>query len=796
PPEMIHHPSHAPTSTLTDATDSESLTFHSDSEMYDDVPETLPELRNDIRGGAKEVQHPNNVPDTKKSMASSKWGHGWGLGKKKEKEAESEGEKGPGSSTSQTSLPLYHPPASRSNAMSSHPTGSMQRSHSSNKTDTHVESRRRRLYPDDSSTTLVGSAFERKITEVDVIHEQHDTSDKLESIRCHMADYALDYYIVPSEDAHGSEYVAESDQRRQHISGFYGTAGQAIVTMSSAYLITDSRYWLQAKEQLDRNWTVVKAGGRGEPKDWIEWLIARAKDARIGIDARMISHENAMLINSKIIRTNSKLTHPPENLVDHVWKDKPRKSKAPIFKQPIEFSGVSAATKLLKLRDWIEAQPPAIPPHSKNPATPDEVHTGTLITSLSCISYLLNVRGSDIPHNPLFHAYLYVGLESATIFLDASKVTLDTGEYLKSLGVERREYLDIWSFLQRREWGKGKILISPQTSYEISRMLTHSRYTVAPSWIEHTMAVKNETELEGLRRAYLRDGASFVRFLAWLENKLTEGLEITEYEAASRLTQFRRHNSHFMGLAYKSISATGSNAALPHYSPRKSTARMIERETPYLNDSGVQYSDGTCNLTRTVHFGRPSPEQCAAFTRVLQSHIVIDGAIFPEGTPGHQLDLLARKPLWNLGHKHGTSTGHGYDTSVAIHGGRAGFSSSVALVPGHVIDNKSGFYNEGKWGMRVESALAVRRQRVGFPYGNIWLTFERLTCVPIQTRMVKESLLTHEEKAWLKVRSRHLLEMKPCLEKLTPLLKDDKQAMKWLRREAGRGIGSLLALVA
>jgi len=275
-----------------------------------------------------------------------------------------------------------------------------------------------------------------------------------------------------------------------------------------------------------------------------------------------------------------------------------------------------------------------------------------------------------------------------------------------------------------------------------------------------------------------------VCFLAWLETKLNEGYDITEYEAAQRLTEFRRKTKHFMGLAYENISATGPNAALPHYSPRRSTARMIDRNTPYLNDSGGQYRDGTCDTTRTVHFGRPSPEQCDAFTRVLQGHIAIDSAVFPEGTSGHQLDVLARKALWRDGLNYGHGTGHGFGSFLTVHEGPQGFSSSVPLMPGHVVTNEPGFYNEGQWGMRIESALAVRRVKTRGEFnGPIWLGFERLTCVPIQTRMVKESMLTKEEKQWLKDHNQR------CLQLLSPHLKEDKRAMKWLKREADRGIG-------
>jgi len=842
---MIRQPLHSPTDTLKDDTD--ALTFHTDTEQYDDIPENL--FVTNTTGNNTKVARSNAMTGTKKSLGF-KLGYGWGAGRKqKEVEAELEEEQ---PSQIQT-LPVYLPPTSpptRSNTMSSqgskatynshdthrsqgthksqdtHKSQGTQRSQESHKTNLSHQSqglravqdslkrndsqrsyasastqktaasaatagsgnpiptRPRHRHSNESQSTLVGSAYERKLNEVDSIKDEGDTNEKLSDLRRNMVSQSLDYYVVPSEDAHGSEYVAESDQRRQYITAFFGSVGTAIVTMNDAYFFTDSRYWLQARQQLDQNWRLIKAGDVGQPKDWIEWLIDRVKDAKIGIDARMISHEKATLLNNEIVRSNSKLVYPPQNLVDLIWKDKPLKSKAPIFFQPIEFTGVSAATKLFKLREWVKQQPPSIPSYSKAPATPAQIQVGTLITHLASIAYLLNLRGSDIPHNPLFHAFLFVGLENATIFLDASKVNDEMSDYLKSLGVERREYTDLWTFLRRREWGEGKVLISPQTSYAISLMLTHYRYTVAPSWVENTMAVKNETELEGLRQAYLRDGVSFVRFLAWLEAKLADGYDITEYEAASRLTEFRRHNKYFMGIAYKSISATGSNAALPHYTPRKSRAKMIERDSPYLNDSGGQYRDGTCDTTRTVHFGRPTQEQCEAYTRVLQGHIAIDTAVFPEGTSGNQLDVLARKALWRDGLNYMHGTGHGFGSFLTVHEGPQSFASSVALVPGHVITNEPGFYLEGKWGLRIESALAVKRVKTKGEFnGNVWLGFERLTCVPIQTRMVKETMLTKEERSWLKVHNQR------CYERLAPHLKDDKRAMKWLKREAERGIG-------
>ncbi|KAI0784645.1 peptidase M24, structural domain-containing protein [Abortiporus biennis] len=591
--------------------------------------------------------------------------------------------------------------------------------------------------------------------------------------------------IIPSEDAHGSEYVGINDKRREWISAFTGTAGVAVVSKSAAYLITDSRYWLQARQQLDNNWILIPAGDVSGPKTWIDWLSDRAKDARIGIDARMISHEIATHLNSLLGPKGCKLVYPPQNLVDLIWKDKPSRSREPIYVQPIEFTGEEANAKLARVRAWIKNQPPSVPSYSKAESPkPSQIQVGTLISNLSSIAYVLNLRGDDIPFNPVFHSYLFISLEKAIIFIEPSKVGEEVDDYLKSLGVERREYNDLWSFLRRKEWGEGKILISSDTSYAISLMLTSFRYTVAPLIVDEMKTIKNHVELEGLRRAYIKDGVAYVRWLAWLEQKMSEGYDITEYEAAWRLTEFRRENRGYMGLAYENISASGPNAALPHYSPHKSTARMIDRETPYLNDSGGQYRDGTCDTTRTIHFGRPTNEQCEAFTRVLQGHIAIDSAVFPEGTSGIRLDVLARKALWQDGLNYGHGTGHGFGSFLNVHEGKHGFSSEIPLVPGHVVTNEPGFYLSGKWGMRLESALIVRRIATKHSTdGDIWLGFERLTCVPIQTKMVKDVMLTRDEKQWLKDHNRR------CLEKLEPYLRDDKRALKWLRREADRGIG-------
>jgi Xaa-Pro aminopeptidase len=296
--------------------------------------------------------------------------------------------------------------------------------------------------------------------------------------------------------------------------------------------------------------------------------------------------------------------------------------------------------------------------------------------------------------------------------------------------------------------------------------------------------VKCEVEIQGLKRAQRRDGACYVQFLAWMDDKMSKGFEITEWEAAWRLTEFRRKAKNYMGLAYESISASGPNAAIPHYHPLKSDSYIISKDTPYLNDSGGQYRDGTCDTTRTMHYGRPTLEQSEAYTRVLQGHIAIDSAVFPKGTTGAQLDVLARKNLWQDGLNYLHGTGHGVGSFLNVHEGFHGFSSNVPLVPGHVLTNEPGYYKTDDFGVRIESVLVVRSVHTKHTDPDeSWYGFERLTSVPIQTRMVLEHMLSKEEKEWLREHNRQ------CLHSLEDLLQDDKRALKWLRREAERPIG-------
>ncbi|KAG8683987.1 hypothetical protein FRC08_013963, partial [Ceratobasidium sp. 394] len=397
------------------------------------------------------------------------------------------------------------------------------------------------------------------------------------------------------------------------------------------------------------------------------------------------------------------------------------------------------------------------------------------------IAWLLNLRGGDVPCNPLFHAYLWVGVDKATLFVDARKLEPEVRTYLKELKVSVKEVSEVWGYLRKREFGSGKVIIPPKTPYAVSLMLTYANYIIAPSYVDAAKAIKNTTEIEGFKRAYMRDGVAMTKWFAWLEEQLRAGNTITEWEASEMLTQFRKQGEFFMGLAYENISATGANAALPHYTPTKGLSSAIDVHTPYLNDSGGQYRDGTCDTTRTVHFGHPSDEQCEAFTRVLKGHIAIDSAIFPQGTTGKQLDVLARHALWKDGLNYLHGTGHGFGSFLSVHEGPHGFGIDVPLEPGHVITNEPGFYKEGSFGVRIESALVVKKVETRGQFGgDVWLGFERFTCVPIQTRMVKMEMLNKDERRWLKEHNRK------CRDMLAPYLEEDRRALRWIRRESTR----------
>ncbi|AFR98124.2 xaa-Pro aminopeptidase [Cryptococcus neoformans C23] len=637
--------------------------------------------------------------------------------------------------------------------------------------------------------------------------------NKLAGLRQLMREQGVDAYVVPSEDAHASEYLAPCDARRAYITGFTGSAGCAVITHDKALCWTDGRYWLQAEKQLGEGWALMKSG-LPEVPTWSQWLSTEVSpNSLIGIDPTVIPYSEALLLHSSLPSSSpapsaspSRLI-PTPNLIDSLWvpPSRPLRPSQPIFHLADKYTGEPVSSKLRRLRDkLIKIGSP-----------------GTVVASLDEIAWVFNLRGADIPYNPVFFAYTIITPDDCTLFVSPSSLTIEVRSYLHANGVAVLDYSHVWTSLEAwkkrlkfdqenktREQRDGvkrarleeeakkeeegerlkktdKILIGNKTSWAVAKAVGEDNVEVRRSLIEEMKAKKNATEIEGFRQCHIRDGAALVRYLAWLEEALENGESWTEYDAATKLEDFRKENKLFMGLSFETISSTGANAAVIHYSPPEQGSKVIEKKQMYLCDSGAQYLDGTTDVTRTLHFGTPNEEQKRAFTRVLQGHISLDTIVFPQGTTGYILDVLARRALWSDGLDYRHSTSHGIGSFLNVHEGPQGIGqrpayNEVALQEGMVISNEPGYYKDGEWGIRIEGVDVIERRETRENFGGKgWLGFERITMCPIQRKLVDPPLLTIEEKDWLNEYHAEVLA------KLAPVLKEmgDERAGKWLERE-------------
>lgn len=598
-----------------------------------------------------------------------------------------------------------------------------------------------------------------------------NTSQRLEALRRLMAEADLGAYIVPSEDQHQSEYVAPLDQRRSFISGFSGSAGVAVITRDVtcmnevpeglAVLSTDGRYFNQAANELDFNWTLLKQGAK-DVQSWQEWTVKNAvqqsldsgKKVNIGVDPKLVSfltfEKITNVINDELKKSpNAKVNFVPvkENLIDKMWSKfevVPPSSDSIIKTLDIKYSGETVTSKVEKLANVIK---------SKNA-------DGLIVSALDEVAWLLNLRGSDIDYNPVFYSYAIVTKDKlVTLYTDNKKFDVDVAKHLSSNNITVKPYEAFWNDLVSTSMefslANKKILVNANgSSWEIVRQLKCGFESVAPSPIEDLKAVKNETELAGARSAHLKDGRALIKFLSWLENQVTVNAElINEVEADYKLTEFRRQENNFVGLSFDTISATGANGAVIHYKPSKGACSTIDPHRLYLNDSGSQFLDGTTDTTRTVHFGVPKPEEVRNYTLVLKGNVALSKLKFPENTPGNLIDSVARQFLWEHGLDYGHGTSHGIGSYLNVHEGPIGIgprptAAKNALKPGHLISNEPGYYEDGEYGIRIENVMIVKD--TGRVYnGKRFFEFETVTRVPFCRRLIDVKLLTVEEKEWI-----------------------------------------------
>lgn len=607
-----------------------------------------------------------------------------------------------------------------------------------------------------------------------------EPEQRVRALRQYMKTHNFTAYVVPSEDAHMSEYVAKCDQRRAFISGFTGSAGTALITMNEAYCWTDGRYFVQAANELDRNvFTLMKLHEDPPIEEWIPDNLPT--NSVVGIDATTISI-NAIKSFTNAISTHTK-THGISlrtlygvgtNLVDLVWgESRPPTPRSNIFVHPLQFAGASVKSKLATVRARMLEKEVAM----------------LVVTALDEIAWLLNLRAADVDYNPVFWSYVTVTAENANLYVDDSRFGEHVAQQLERNKVSVRPYDMILKDLQHVNLhNNAKVWLDPTTcNYAILCCLNKSPLSLSflkkQGPIPLLKAAKNEVELRGTRSAHIRDAIALVKYLCWLEDQVVnKGNELTECEAADKIDALRAAQEQFVSLSFPTISSVGANCAVIHYRPERATCATITADKMYLVDSGAQYRDGTTDVTRTVHFGKPSAWERECFTRVLAGHIAIDTAIFPKGTTGHILDSLARQPLWKggLDYKHGT--GHGVGSFLNVHEGPHMLSSKTqalgtALEPGFLSSNEPGYYEESKFGIRIENICVVTKANLNTPLAKEIPLYkmEHVTFAPLQAKLIDPTLLTPLERKW--VDDYHA----ECFEKLSPLLKDDPNTFEWLR---------------
>jgi Xaa-Pro aminopeptidase len=611
----------------------------------------------------------------------------------------------------------------------------------------------------------------------------------------------LKAYIIPSADAHQSEYVAECDTRRAYISGFTGSAGTAVVTTIGEQdtttnnekdselphrLWTDARYFLQAEKQLDLSqWVLMKAGLPQTPK--IEdWLIKTfPTKTRVGVDTTIMSASSYESL-SKALEDRLELVqfNEHETLVDQIWDSRPSRPSTSLRILGEERTGQSSDAKLEKIRAKMKEQSCSF----------------YIVSALDEVAWLFNLRGADVPLNPVFFAYAVIEKESVTLYIDQGKITDAVRSHLPK-GITIQSYESFYDDLKNRYASQtnkeNKVWVDmSKCNYAIFSSFNKAFVHKAESPISLLKAVKNEVEVTGIRNAHVRDGAALVEFLAWLDQEIRKsGVSLTECSISDRLEEFRAKQKDFVGLSFETIAGSGPNGAIIHYKPEPSTCAAVTTDQMLLLDSGAQYIDGTTDVTRTVHFGTPTPFEIRAFTRVLQGHIALASVIFPPGTVGPCVDVLARAPLWDDGLDYLHGTGHGVGAFLNVHEGPHGISStarsfSVLTTPlesGMVVTNEPGYYHEASaavagvegsdkgFGIRIESVLVVKPVQTTHKFnGRQYLGFETITYCPIQKSLIDKSLMTEKEIKWL---NQYHAE---CREKLTPLLSG--YALEWLNR--------------
>ncbi len=592
-------------------------------------------------------------------------------------------------------------------------------------------------------------------------------SEKIEALRAVMADRGWDAVVIGGSDPHASEYPAARWKQVEWLTGFTGEAGDVVVTMDHAGLWTDSRYFIQALTQLEG--TGVELHKTRQPDSVMipQWLAGKAKI--VAVDGLCQSVAAVKELEDNLGEGGLVVDVP--DLLQELWTDRPQIPVTPITTLDVEtFGGIPRMEKLAWLRKWMLV----------------EGYDKVLLTSLDEIAWLLNVRGSDIDYNPLVISYLLVTQDYVKWFVKKTATdseldpdTLDSFSELEMDGVDIEDYDAVFFALSDSDYDGSTIFVDPSTLNSnihkyISGSFAPENIVTGTSPVIMEKALKVPSEIENFRQAYLEDGVAMEKFLYWLENEVHSGREVTEWEASEKLTSLRAEILGYRGNSFENISAYGKNGALPHYSTPSEGSSVIKGHGLYLVDSGGQYLTGTTDITRTVPMGECTDLEKEDYTLVLRGMIDLSRAVFPRGTAGCHIDVLARMPMWREMRNFGHGTGHGIGYYLCVHEGPQGMRqnfSQCPILPGMVITNEPGLYREGMHGIRHENTLVCREKGVS-DFGE-WLEFETLTLCHMDTSAIVKNLLGAEDTAWLNTYNERVYRT------LSPLLPADVAA--WLR---------------
>ncbi|CAL8356146.1 unnamed protein product [Merluccius merluccius] len=570
---------------------------------------------------------------------------------------------------------------------------------------------------------------------VTVVH----TKRRLQDLREAMTPENIAAYIIPAADAHLSEYTAPRDARIAFMTGFTGSAGTAVVTATKAVLWTDSRYWVQAERQMDCNWKLERDLSIGRISDWL--LTEFPGGGRIGFDPFVFSLKTQEYYNANLAPGKLVLTSIP-NLVDTIWGDRPPVPPHNLTRLPDQIIGRIWQTKVEEIRMEMMV----------NPYKP----TALLLSALDETAWLFNLRGNDIPHNPFFYSYTLLTMNEIWLFVHIERVSEDLKAYLnsscmESLCVQLRNYDAVRRDLQRYVEKPGvRVWVGTEyTNYALYEVIAQEKLvTSSYSPVLTTKAVKDETEKRILKNAHVRDAVAVIQLLMWLETAVPQGKE-TELSAAHYVNECRSKQKDSRGTSFETISASGPNAALAHYSPTNETNRKLTVDEMFLIDSGGQYLDGTTDITRTVHWGTPTAMQREAFTRVLMGNIEISRTVFPTGTKGSNMEMLARRALWEVGLNYGHGTGHGIGNYFGVHEWPVGFgSNNIPFKEGMFTSIEPGYYKDDDFGIRIEDIAVTVPAHTKYN-GQNYLTFDTVSLVPYDRKLIDTSLLSAEQIQWL-----------------------------------------------